>query len=67
MYAASCVFSVLEMLKIAFTLRAPFAKSLRLVREYMAYDVVRRAIAGFPLSARRPFLALAVLTLRVVR
>ena len=67
MYAASCVFSVLEMLKIAFTLRAPFAKSLRLVREYMAHNVVRRAIADFPLSAHRPFLALAVLTLRVVR
>lgn len=65
MYAASCVFSVLEMLGIALTFRAPLAKSLRLVREYMAHGEVRRAVAGFPLSIRRPFLALAVIALRM--
>jgi glycosyltransferase involved in cell wall biosynthesis len=67
MYAASCVFSVLEMLKIAFTTRAPFTKSICLVREYMANDVVRNAVAGFPISIRHPILALAVITLRMAR
>ena len=64
MYAASCVFSVLEMLSIVLTFRAPLREGLRHVREYLADDAVRRAVAGFPLSARRPMLALSVLALR---
>ena len=66
MYAASCVFSVLEMLQIVMTFRAPFLGGLRIVREYLANGTVRRALAGFPLSARRPFLALAVFILRAL-
>lgn len=65
-YAASCVFSVLEMLQIVCTLRAPFVDGLRQVRAYLAFPVVRRALADFPLSVRHPVLALSVCVLRVI-
>ncbi len=64
LYAASCVFSVFEMLQIVLTRRAPFWGGLRYVRAYLAADVVRRAIAKFPLSVRHPVLAFGVLALR---
>lgn len=66
LYAASCVFSVLEMLHIVLTGRAPFRMGLRQVRAYLAVPVVRRAIRDFPLCLRHPVLALGVLVLRVV-
>ena len=66
LYAASCVFSVLEMLHIVLTGRAPFRMGLRQVRTYLAVPVVRRAIRDFPLCLRHPVLALGVLVLRVV-
>lgn len=66
LYAASCVFSVLEMLRIVLTGRAPFWTGLRQVRAYLAEPVVRRAIREFPLCLRHPVLALGVLVLRVV-
>jgi len=65
-YAASCVFSVLEMLQIILTFRAPFGSGMRMVCAYLADPVVRRAFAGFPLSWRHPLLALGVLVLRRV-
>ena len=64
LYAASCVFSVLEMLHIVLTCRAPFRTGLRQVRTYLAAPVVRRAIRTFPLSLRHPVLAVGVLVLR---
>jgi len=64
MYDASCVFSLLEMLKIVFTGRAPFRKGVRLVRAYGRDETVRAALRAFPLSPRHPLLAVAVLALR---
>lgn len=66
LYAASCVFSALEMLAIVLTFRAPWRTGLRQVRAYLADSVVRRAIVGFPLSPRHPLLALGVLLLRLL-
>ena len=65
-YAASCVFSVFEMLKIVFTGRAPFRVGLRQVRAYACDPVVRQAVSAFPLSFRHPLLAAGVLALRLV-
>ncbi|MGN0846657.1 MAG: glycosyltransferase family 2 protein [Kiritimatiellia bacterium] len=65
MYACSCVFSLLEMLALVFTRRAPFGEGLRLVNAYGRDAVVRAAVRDFPLSWRRPVLALAVRVLRV--
>ena len=64
MYVGSCVFSLLEMLRIVLAGRAPFREGLRLVNAYGRDPVVRAALRAFPLSARRPVLALAVLVLR---
>ena len=64
LYVGSCVFSLLEMLKIVLAGRAPRREGLRLVRAYGRDATVRAALRAFPLSARRPVLALAVLALR---
>ncbi len=66
MYTCSCVFSLLEMLQIVVTRRAPFREGLCLVRDYARDDVVRAALREFPLSWRRPVLAAAVLALRIL-
>ncbi len=66
MYACSCVFSLLEMLQIVVTRRAPFGRGLKLVRDYARDEVVRAALREFPLSWRHPVLALAVLVLRTL-
>ena len=65
MYECSCVFSLLEMLKIVLTRRAPLHEGLHLVGVYGRDDVVRAALKTFPLSPRHPVLALAVMALRV--
>ena len=64
-YAGSCVFSLLEMLRIVLTGRAPLGEGLRLVAAYRREAPVRAALRAFPLSARHPLLALAVLLLRL--
>ena len=64
MYAGSCVFSLLEMLRIVLSGRAPLGEGLRLVEAYGRDPVVRAALRAFPLSARHPALALAVWALR---
>ena len=64
MYAGSCVFSLLEMLRIVLSGRAPLGEGLRLVDAYGRDPVVRAALRAFPLSVRHPALALAVWTLR---
>lgn len=66
MYECSCVFSLLEMLKIVLTLRAPFFEGMRVVRRYAADPTVREAMGSFPLSWRHPLLAAAVLALRLI-
>ena len=63
-YSCSCVFSLLEMLALVFRTDVPFREGFRLVREYAADATVRRALREFPLSIRKPFLALCVLFLR---
>ena len=65
-YSCSCVFSLLEMLTLVFRTDVPFCEGVRLVRTYAAEPTVRRALRTFPLSIRKPFLALAVLVLRLV-
>ena len=64
-YSCSCVFSLLEMLALVFRTDVPFREGVRLVREYSSDPVVRRALRAFPLSVRKPLLALAVLFLRL--
>lgn len=64
-YSCSCVFSLLEMVTLVFRTDVPFREGFRLVREYAADPTVRRALRQFPLSVRKPFLALSVLVLRM--
>ena len=59
------MFSLLEMLALVFRTDVPFREGVRLVREYSSDPVVRRALRAFPLSVRKPLLALAVLFLRL--
>ena len=63
-YAASCVFSLLELLRAAFVMRGCFAMGLSAFRQYGRDPVVRTALRGFPLSWRRPGLAVGVLLCR---
>ena len=65
-YSCSCVFSLLEMLTLLFRTDVPFREGFRLVREYAADPTVRRALREFPLSVRKPFLALCVIFLRAI-
>ena len=65
MYECSCVFSLLEMLKIVLTWRAPFWSGMRLVNAYGRDSVVRGSLKKFPLSMRHPVLSLAVMALRM--
>ena len=65
LYAASCVFSLLEILLAALRLKGGFRLGLRTFFRYGRDPVVRAALRGFPLSWRRPFLAAAVLFCRL--
>jgi len=65
-YSCSCVFSLLEMLTLVFRTDVPLREGFRIVREYAADATVRRALREFPLSFRKPFLALSVIVLRVL-
>ena len=64
-YAASCVFSALELLSLAVLGRLPRREGFAFLREYLADDFVRRSLKGFPLTWRHPVVAAAVLALRV--
>lgn len=64
LYAGSCVLSALDTLSLAARLRLSLRKCLSALREYFSDGVARRALAEFPLSWRRPFVAAAVLLLR---
>ena len=65
LYAASCVFSLLEILRTAFRLKGGFRLGLRTFFSYGRDPVVRAALRGFPLSWRHPILAAAVLLCRL--
>lgn len=64
MYAASCVFSLLEMLTMPRDMNIDRREGRRIIGEYAGDPEVRAAVGEFPLSPRRPLTALAVLALR---
>lgn len=64
LYAASCVFSLLEMFALLRTVPIGWSEGRRVVREYASDPEVRAAVRTFPLSWRHPVLALAVLAVR---
>lgn len=65
LYSASCVFSALEMLAAVVRGRCPRRAGLELLRRYLSEPSVSAALAAFPLSWRRPFVAFAVVFLRM--
>ena len=66
LYAASCVFSLLEILRASFRVKGCFFKGLGTYRRYGRDPVVKAALRHFPLSWRKPFLAAGVLLCRIV-
>ena len=63
-YAASCVFSLLEVVLATAKGGLPLREGRRIAGEMLADGRVRAALKGFPLSVRRPLLAAAVWVLR---
>ena len=66
MYAASCVFSLLEILRASFRIKGCLFRGLSTFRRYGSDPVVKVALRHFPLSWRKPVLAMAVLACRFV-
>lgn len=66
LYACSCVFSLLEILRISLRSPGMWLKGLRRVGKYGRDPVVHAALYAFPLSLRRPVLAAAVWVLRIL-
>jgi hypothetical protein len=66
MYAASCVFSLLEILRASFRIKGCLFRGLSTFRSYGSDPVVKVALRHFPLSLRKPVLAAAVLTCRLI-
>ena len=66
LYAASCVFSLLEMFALLRTVPIGWSEGRRIVCEYASDPEVRAAVRAFPLSFRKPVLALAVLAVRML-
>ena len=64
LYAASCVFSALEILSATVRGRLPRREGLKCLREYLADPLVRSSVKSFPLSWRKPLVAAAVVVLR---
>ena len=64
LYAGTNVLAALEILFYIARRRIAPAEGWRILREYLATPSVRVAIRGFPLTVRRPVLALSVLALR---
>lgn len=60
LYEASCVFSLLEILKAAFCVKGGFRIGMKAFFRYGGDPAVRNALHGFPLSWKRPVLAAAV-------
>ena len=66
MYAASCVFSLLEILRAAFRIKGCLFLGLSTFRRYGSDPVVKAALRNFPLSWRKPVLAGAVCMCRLM-
>jgi hypothetical protein len=64
-YQASCVFSLLEILAVAFRFKGCLGCGLAAFRRYGRDPAVRAALRAFPLSGRKPVLAVAVLFCRL--
>ena len=65
-YEGTNVFAALEILSYVVRLRLPLREGLRIFFAYLSTPSVRAALAGFPLSVRRPVLAVAVILLRTL-
>ena len=65
LYAGTCVLSALEILAYAVRGRVGRREGFRLLDDCLREPSVRRALAAFPLSVRRPAVALAVAFLRL--
>ena len=66
LYAASCVFSLLEILRAACRLKGGFRLGIGTFFRYGRDPAVRAALRGFPLSGRKPVLAASVLLCRLL-
>ena len=66
MYAASCVFSLLEILRASFKIKGCLLLGISTFRRYGSDPVVKVALRHFPLSWRKPVLAMAVLVCRFI-
>ena len=66
MYAASCVFSLFEILRASFRIKGCLFRGLSTFRSYGSDPVVKVALRHFPLSLRKPVLAVAVLMCRFI-
>ncbi len=64
LYEASCVFSLLEILRAAFRTKGCMRLGLATFRRYGNDPAVKSALSRFPLSWRRPGLAVGVLACR---
>lgn len=64
MYPASCVFSLLEILRASFRIRGCLFLGLSTFIRYGSDPVVKVALKRFPLSWRKPILAVSVLVCR---
>ena len=64
LYAASCVLSLLEILRASFHVNGCFFKGLSTFRRYGKDPVVKAALRHFPLSWRKPGLAACVIVCR---
>ena len=65
MYAGSCVFSLLEIFRAAFKVKGCLLLGLSTFRRYGSDPVVKVALKNFPLSWRKPILAIAVCICRL--
>ena len=64
LYAASCVFSALEIVAAMFRRRVGWIEGRAILRDYLAVPSVKAAVRTFPLSWRKPILAAGVGFLR---
>ena len=64
LYAASCVLSLLEILRASFRVKGCMFKGLSTFRRYGSDPVVKAALRHFPLSWRKPALAVGVMVCR---
>ena len=60
LYEASCVFSLLEILRATFCAKGCFRLGMKAFVQYGRDPAVKAALRGFPLSLRKPLLAAAV-------